>query len=98
MVLACGSRDPTGRLQVQAHVALREGMKPIEHLARYPVTSEVLYRLHTLSERYVRLHLQPAGRVTRAAREHHEIGRASCRERVEITAVGGHSKENTRTS
>src|SRR5438876_7297472 len=37
MVLACGSRDPTGRLQVQAHVALREGMKPIEHLARHRV-------------------------------------------------------------
>ncbi len=37
MVLARGSRDPTGRLQVQAHVALREGMKPIEHLARHRV-------------------------------------------------------------
>src|SRR5437588_256231 len=37
MVLARGSRDPTGRLQVKAHVALREGMKPIEHLARHRV-------------------------------------------------------------
>src|SRR5205823_3774616 len=37
MVLARGSRDPTGRLQMQAHVALREGMKPIEHLARHRV-------------------------------------------------------------
>src|SRR5206468_7956583 len=37
MVLARRSRDPTGRLQVQAHVALREGMKPIQHLARHRV-------------------------------------------------------------
>ena len=36
----------------------------------------MLYRLHTLSQRYVRLHLQPAGRIKRAAREHSAIYRA----------------------
>ena len=41
-----------------------------------PITSEMLYRLHTLSQRYVRLHLQPAGRIRRAAREHNAIYRA----------------------
>jgi DNA-binding GntR family transcriptional regulator len=41
-----------------------------------PVTSEVLYRLHTLSQRYVRLHLQGAGRTKRAAREHAAIYKA----------------------
>jgi DNA-binding GntR family transcriptional regulator len=40
------------------------------------VTSEVLYRLHTLSQRYVRLHLQAAGRSKRAIREHSAIYRA----------------------
>jgi DNA-binding GntR family transcriptional regulator len=35
-----------------------------------PVTADVLTRLHTLSQRYVRLHLQHAGRTRRANREH----------------------------
>jgi DNA-binding GntR family transcriptional regulator len=35
-----------------------------------PVTNETLSRLHTLSQRYVRMHLQPAGRVKRATQEH----------------------------
>ncbi len=35
-----------------------------------PVTSETLSRLHTLSQRYVRMHLQRAGRVKRAIKEH----------------------------
>jgi len=35
-----------------------------------PVTADVLNRLHTLSQRYVRLHLQHAGRTRRANREH----------------------------
>jgi DNA-binding GntR family transcriptional regulator len=35
-----------------------------------PVTADVLFRLHTLSQRYVRLHLQHAGRAQRANREH----------------------------
>jgi DNA-binding GntR family transcriptional regulator len=36
----------------------------------------MLYRLHTLAQRYVRLHLQPAGRIKRAAREHSAIYKA----------------------
>jgi DNA-binding GntR family transcriptional regulator len=35
-----------------------------------PVTAEVLGRLHTLSQRYVRMHLLPRGRVKRATQEH----------------------------
>jgi DNA-binding GntR family transcriptional regulator len=35
-----------------------------------PVTAEVLGRLHTLSQRYVRMHLLPRGRVKRATKEH----------------------------
>jgi DNA-binding GntR family transcriptional regulator len=38
-----------------------------------PVTFEVLSRLHLLSQRYVQLHLLPAGRARRAIREHEEL-------------------------
>lgn len=41
-----------------------------------PVTNDVLYRLHTLSQRYVRMHLTPSGRMKRAAREHGALHRA----------------------
>jgi DNA-binding GntR family transcriptional regulator len=35
-----------------------------------PVTFEILGRLHTLSQRYVQMHLLPTGRIRRAIREH----------------------------
>ena len=35
-----------------------------------PVAAEILGRLHSLAQRYVQSHLQPEGRVKRAAREH----------------------------
>jgi DNA-binding GntR family transcriptional regulator len=35
-----------------------------------PITAEILSRLHTLSQRYVRMHLLPPGRVKRATLEH----------------------------
>ncbi len=35
-----------------------------------PIAAEILGRLHTLAQRYVQVHLQPEGRVKRAAREH----------------------------
>lgn len=35
-----------------------------------PITAEMLNRLHTLSQRYIRMHLLPRGRVTRANLEH----------------------------
>jgi DNA-binding GntR family transcriptional regulator len=38
--------------------------------ALQPVTAEVLGRLHTLSQRYVQMHLSPRGRTRRATREH----------------------------
>jgi DNA-binding GntR family transcriptional regulator len=38
-----------------------------------PVTFEILTRLHTLSQRYVRMHLLPAGRMRRATREHNAL-------------------------
>lgn len=38
-----------------------------------PVSHEILTRLHTLSRRYVRMHLAPAGRMRRATREHNGL-------------------------
>jgi DNA-binding GntR family transcriptional regulator len=38
-----------------------------------PVSHEILLRLHTLSRRYVRMHLLPAGRMRRATREHDRL-------------------------
>ncbi|MFV3129886.1 GntR family transcriptional regulator [Niveispirillum sp. KHB5.9] len=38
-----------------------------------PITYQLLSRLHILSERYVRRHLEPKGREERARREHREI-------------------------
>ena len=67
--LAAGELGNAGDLNCSFHLAL-----VVPRLN--PVTSEMLYRLHTLSQRYVRLHLQPAGRVKRAAREHGAIFRA----------------------
>lgn len=40
---------------------------------RQPLTHEVLQRLLTLSQRYVRLHLEPRGRSSRADREHEAL-------------------------
>jgi DNA-binding GntR family transcriptional regulator len=38
-----------------------------------PVAAEILSRLHTLSQRYVRMHLLPPGRVKRASEEHTDL-------------------------
>ncbi len=38
-----------------------------------PVTHEVLQRLYTLSERYVRMHVQTAGRAKRSMKEHAKL-------------------------
>lgn len=40
---------------------------------RQPVTYETLSRLHTMSQRYVRMHLAIAGRGRRATREHNAL-------------------------
>jgi DNA-binding GntR family transcriptional regulator len=67
--LAAGELRDAGDLNCAFHLALI-----VPRLN--PVTGEMLYRLHTLSQRYVRLHLQPAGRIKRAAREHGAIFKA----------------------
>jgi DNA-binding GntR family transcriptional regulator len=61
--LAASALDDAGNLNSAFHLALI-----VPH--RQPVTSEILSRLHTLSQRYVRMHLMPVGRVRRATREH----------------------------
>lgn len=48
------------------HLAL---LKP----SRQPLTVSILERVHVLSERYVRKHLEPLGRDDRANEEHREI-------------------------
>jgi len=56
--------------------------------ALQPVAAEVLYRLHTLAQRYVRFHLLAAGRIRRANREHAALcaawaaGRAAAAQRL----------------
>jgi DNA-binding GntR family transcriptional regulator len=37
------------------------------------VTIQILERLHVLAERYVRVHLEPLGRNTRASEEHRNL-------------------------
>lgn len=66
--------------------------------ARQPVTTQMLERLHVLSERYVRKHLEPQGREERAHGEHEmlldlwtgraetELARATA-EHIETTLV-----------
>jgi DNA-binding GntR family transcriptional regulator len=61
--VADGGVDRAGDLNYAFHLAL--AVPRVQ-----PVTGEVLFRLHTLSQRYVHLHLQPAGRIKRAIRRH----------------------------
>ena len=57
---------PVGALNRAFHLAL---VRP----AGREVTTDILARLHVLSERYVRVHLAPAGRDARANREHRRL-------------------------
>ncbi len=61
--LASGDLSQCGDLNSAFHLAL---VVP----QRQPLTADTLYRLHTLSQRYVRLHLQNRQRIERAAEEH----------------------------
>ena len=61
--LTAGNLRSAGDRNCEFHLALI-----VPRLA--PVTAEMLYRLHTLAQRYVRFHLLAAGRVRRANREH----------------------------
>ena len=38
-----------------------------------PITYQLIGRLHVLSERYVRMHLEPLGREARARKEHRDV-------------------------
>jgi DNA-binding GntR family transcriptional regulator len=64
--LAAGQLHESGELNRSFHLALA-----VPRLQ--PVTAEILNRLHTLSHRYVRMHLLPRGRVTRATQEHTDL-------------------------
>jgi DNA-binding GntR family transcriptional regulator len=55
-----------GALNRAFHLAL---VRP----ARQPVTFDIIERLHVLSERYVRKHLEPLGRDARANEEHRAL-------------------------
>ena len=86
--LAAGDLNKSGDLNSAFHLAL-----VVPRLQ--PVTSEMLGRLHTLAQRYVRMHLQPAGRVKRAIKEHtalHEAW-ASKNARAVRTLCHAHIKE-----
>jgi DNA-binding GntR family transcriptional regulator len=61
--LASSELSDSGGLNSAFHLAL---IVPRLH----PVTNDILYRLHTLSQRYVRMHLQDTGRARRANKEH----------------------------
>jgi DNA-binding GntR family transcriptional regulator len=56
--------------------------------ARRPLTTALVDRLHTLAERYVRAHLQPEGRSSRARREHAELLSAWCAGRADEVEAG----------
>lgn len=58
--------DGTGAFNRAFHLAL---LRP----SRQPITVGILERLHVLSERYVRKHLEPLGRDERANEEHREM-------------------------
>lgn len=58
--------DGVGAFNRTFHMAL---LRPADG----PVTLTILERLHVLSERYVRKHLEPLGRDERANGEHHKI-------------------------
>jgi DNA-binding GntR family transcriptional regulator len=61
--LVAGDLNESGELNRTFHLSLI-----VPRLQ--PITSEVLNRLHTLSHRYVRMHLLPRGRAKRATKEH----------------------------
>ncbi len=62
----------------EAHVPAAGALNRAFHLAlvrpaRRPVTVDIVERLHILSERYVRKHLEPLGRDARANEEHRAL-------------------------
>lgn len=78
--LTAGELHESGELNRAFHIALI-----VPRLQ--PIAADILSRLHTLSQRYVRMHLLPPGRVTRATGEHTKLYEAW---------IGGDSAEVTR--
>jgi DNA-binding GntR family transcriptional regulator len=73
--------DGVGAFNRAFHMAL---LRPAER----PVTLTILERLHVLSERYVRKHLEPLGRDERANGEHrHMLAAWLARDEPAITAL-----------
>ena len=64
--LAAGELTDSGELNRTFHISLI-----VPRLQ--PIAAEILNRLHTLSQRYVRMHLLPPGRVSRATQQHGEL-------------------------
>ena len=64
--LAARDLRHSGDLNSASHLAL---VVPY----RQSVTAGVLYRLHTIAQRYVRIHLEPKGRTKRATQEHSQL-------------------------
>jgi DNA-binding GntR family transcriptional regulator len=64
--LALGDISHSGDLNSAFHLAL---VVP----PRQPVTADALARLHTMSQRYIRIHLKQKGRTKRAAEEHDSL-------------------------
>jgi len=64
--MAAGELRHSGDLNFAFHLAL--AVPRVQ-----PVTGEIIYRLHTLSQRYVHLHLLPAGRTRRAIKRHRSL-------------------------
>lgn len=60
------NKDQVGSLNRAFHMSL------VQPLAR-PLTVQIIERLNIMSERYVRKHLEPAGREDRAHKEHHAM-------------------------
>ena len=60
------NKDQVGSLNRAFHMSL------VQPLAR-PLTVQIIERLNIISERYVRKHLEPAGRDDRAHKEHHAM-------------------------
>jgi DNA-binding GntR family transcriptional regulator len=86
--LQSGDLATSGNLHTAFHLSL---IVP----KRKPATYEILLRLHTISQRYVRLHLVPAGHSERATQEHTSLydGWAAGRVTETLTTIQAHIRK-----
>ncbi|HEX9474951.1 MAG TPA: GntR family transcriptional regulator [Steroidobacteraceae bacterium] len=73
--MQAAAHESTGQLNRDFHLQLL-----VPRLQ--PIAAEILGRLHTLAQRYVQIHLQPAGRTQRALREHGALLELWCARRT----------------